>query len=250
MLAVKLAQIIKITFKMRLIENNSPLKCLPQSLGLKDMIIFDAIRFTCEMIDSTVPNFKRKILEVTYNNTEKNAPSIFLDCWTIIDNAARVEKIFRKLPWENPDELLSDFVTLRLFRNTFQHLEDRIDKTISITEMPLYGIISWIHKIPNKNIFTTYQLISGNALEGIGKYASVNVGGNDNNNLEIQELNLHTFDNSGNKLTLNIDNLIFNLKKLVTELEKRFKENQNQYNWIFLDWTKRQDIILIIQDEN
>ncbi|MCF8321713.1 MAG: hypothetical protein K9I26_01040 [Flavobacterium sp.] len=117
---------------------------------MEEIIIFDALRFTCEMIDSTYPKFLEKILDISHSKPGKNAPSIFQDCWTIVDNAARVEKICRRLPWEKPDEILSDFANLRLFRNTFQHLEDRIDKTISITKMPLYGIISWTHKFQKR----------------------------------------------------------------------------------------------------
>lgn len=233
---------------MKLIEKNSPLKCLPQNLALEEMIIFDALRFTCEMIDATYPMFIEKILEITYGKTDRNAPAVFQDCWTIVDNTARVEKICRRLPWEKPDEILSDFANLRLFRNTFQHLEDRIDKTISITKMPLYGVISWIHKVPNEDKFKMYQLISGNALGGIGNFAKQTVGEYNTESKEINDLNLHTLDNSGNEIILNIENLFLNLKKLVSELERRFYENKSEHNWDFPDWTKRQDIVLVIQN--
>ncbi|MCF8321712.1 MAG: hypothetical protein K9I26_01035 [Flavobacterium sp.] len=93
-----------------------------------------------------------------------------------------------------------------------------------------------------------YQLISGNALGGIGKFAKQTVGEYNIESPEINDLNLHTLDNSGNEIILNIENLFLNLKKLVSELERRFYENQTEHNWEFLDWTKRQDIVLSIQN--
>lgn len=234
---------------MKLIEKNSPLKCLPQNIGTNETIIFDAIRFTCEMIDTTYPIFHEKILDIVNSKTERNTPSIFQDCWSIVDNAARIEKICRKLPWEKPDEILSDFANLRLFRNTFQHLEDRIDKTISITKMPLYGIISWIHKFPNEDRFELYQLISGNILGPIGNFAMQTVGEYNSESPEINNLNLHTLDVEGNNIILNIDELILNIKKLITELENRFFTNQEHYNFVFTDWKARQDIVVRIKSE-
>lgn len=234
---------------MKLIEENSPLKCLPLNISLKETIIFDAIRFTCEMIDSTYPIFLDKILDVILSKPNKNLPSIFQDCWLIIDCSARVEKICRKLPWEKPEEILSDFKNLRLFRNTFQHLEDRIDKTISITKMPLYGIISWIHKLPNSDKVELYQLISGNVLSEIGTFGKQTVEVYDEKSSEINNLNLHTFDVEGNDIILDIEDLILKLKKLITELEKRFIENQNECDFVFTDWSKRQDITLRIKSE-
>ena len=228
---------------MRLIEKNSPLKNLPQNLGLNEIIIFDALRFTCEMIDATYPNFLKKILEISNSKSERNVPSIFQDCWMIIDNAARIEKICGKLPWEKRDEILSDFANLRLFRNTFQHLEERIAKTTSITKMPLYGIISWTHKVPNENNFNTFKLISGNVLEGIGKFTIKIINKNNLENIEISHLNLHTLDVEGNEIILNITSLLLDIKKLITELEQRFIKNKNLYSWVFPDWTKKQDIV-------
>lgn len=234
---------------MKLIKQNSPLKCLPQNISLKEIIIFDAIRFTCEMIDSTYPKFLDKILDVINSKPNSNFPSIFQDCWLIIDCSARVEKICRKLPWEKPDEILSDFTNLRLFRNTFQHLEDRIDKTISITKMPLYGIITWIHKLPNSDKVELYQLISGNVLSDIGTFGKQTIETYDEKSSEINNLNLQTFDANGNNIILDIEDLILKLKKLITELENRFVENKDECNFIFPDWSKRQDITLRIKSE-
>jgi hypothetical protein len=231
---------------MKLIEKNSPLKCLPQSISLKEIMVFDGIRFTCEMIDSIYPVFLEKILEITQHKPDKNLPSIFQDCWAIIDNAARVEKICRKLLWEKPEEILSDFTNLRLFRNTYQHLEDRIDTTIDITKMPLYGVISWIHKIPNQDKFEMYQIVSGNSLGQIGNFAKQTVGEYNNESPEINDLRLHTLDDKGNAIDINIENLCLDLKKLISEMERRFYENQSHHNWEFPDWKLRQDIVLRI----
>jgi len=225
-----------------LITDNSILKNLPISVGKKQILILDSLRFVLEMIDYSYENLLVKLTQVSENAATRNLPEIFGYAWSIIDNSNRVVSIAKQLPWEYPDKILGHLYYVKEFRNTFQHLDERIDESLLKTQSPFLGVISWAdHKFEEKQI-ELIQIISGNLLHGpSAKQTFPNI-----NDCQpgINNIFLHTVNKKGQTIETDLGILMKNLKKLVIEFEMRFKDLTP------VNWSSRQDIVLRIKQPN
>lgn len=233
---------------INLIHQTSPLKCLPQEIGCKDILIFDSLRFTCEIIEHSYKQLMSKVLEISHGTSkEKNLPSIFGYAWSIIDQAVRLSNICKKLPWEKPNEIVGHLHYLKDYRHTYQHLDERIEESLLENKIPFYGIITWIHKLPDNENFNLIQLISGNWIAG--KAGEQIIPEINKDSPEIIDLCIHTVNRKGEVIFTNIEDIIEDVKKLVTEIENRFNNLCVENNIQLCDWSKRQDVILTIKNK-
>ena len=233
---------------MKLIDKTSPLKNLPLEIGKEDILIFDSLRFTCELIDYSYEQLCDKLLKISKGDSNKNVPAIFGYAWTIIDNASRLYDICKQLPWEKENEVIGHLYYLKDFRHTYQHLGERIKKSLLRTDTPFFGVISWVYKYPHNEEFKLYQLISGNLLAGPN--AKQTVPKIKECKQELNNLFLHTVNSKAEIIKTDLEEVVKNLKKLVSDLEKRMEKHCIENNIELRDWSLRQDIILAIQNEN
>jgi hypothetical protein len=224
---------------MKLISKDSILKNLPPNLNRKEILVLDSLRFLFEMIDSSFENLENRIIELSRQETKRNVPEIFGYAWSIIDNSVRVVNVAKQLPWEYPEQILGHLNYIKEFRNTFQHLDERIDASLLDTQSPFLGVISWTHLNQENGRVKFCQLISGNLI--IGPNAKQTIPDLTTSDSELTNIHLHTV-NRKVRIQTDLEDLMRNLKKLVIEFETRFK------NLVSHDWSKRQDIyIQIIQ---
>ena len=232
--------------KMKLINENSPLKCLPVELGKKSILIFDSLRFTCEIIDHCYGQLTEELLKLSTNITEKKAPQILGYAWSIIDNSKRLVSLCEQLPWENKSEIVGHLFYVNEFRNTFQHLDERIEESLLKTDTPFYGIISWFYKYQNSKKVDLLYLISGNVISANSELTVPNL---ENSNSELNHILLHTVNRKGEQIKTDIFEIMNNLKKLVSELEGRLEAHCSQFNLNLCNWGNRQDVLIRLQQE-
>ncbi|ESU18458.1 hypothetical protein FCR2A7T_29400 [Flavobacterium cauense R2A-7] len=232
---------------MKIIDKTSILKNLPLEISRDEILIFDSLRFTLEMIDHSYDKLIESLLKISKGEPDRNVPAIFGYGWSIIDNSVRIANICKQLPWENENEILGHLHYLKNFRNTYQHLDERIRESLLKTESPFYGVISWVFKDLTNQKFNLYQLISGNLV--VGPNAKQTVPDLKNSNEEINSILLHTVNKKAELIETDLTKALFNLKKLTNELERRLEEHCKENNIKALDWSKRQDIVIKIITE-
>lgn len=226
---------------MKLIDEKSILKNLPLGLGPKETLIFDSIRFLLEMIDFSYGKLLAVLLRISKGEA-RNVPETFGYVWSIVDNSNKVLNICKKLPWEFPDQLFGHIYYIKEFRNTFQHLDERIDESLLKTQSPFLGVITWTYLDLVTRKFELIQLISGNLIHGPN--AEQSVPNLEHSNNELNLINLHTVSRRGDKIKCDINQLICDLEKIVQEFEERFKK----HGFIPIDWSKRQDVVIHLKN--
>lgn len=224
---------------MTLINDTCILKNLPLGLGKRQTLILDTLRFLMEMVDYSYSQLENNLLQISKSDGKRNTPATFGYIWSIIDNAIRIVNISKKLPWEFPDQVFGHLYYLKDFRNTFQHIEDRIDESLLKTQSPFLGVVTWTYLDLDTKEFKLVQLISGNLLHGPN--AEQTVPNLEHSNNELNSICLHTVNRKGEKIKCDISEIIQNLKRLVCELEKQFE------NFSPIDWSTRQDVVLHIK---
>jgi hypothetical protein len=137
---------------MILLDKHSILKSLPKTISFEQYIILDAIRFTIEIIQISYDELLKE-LEAISTKKDKNIPKAFNSAWNIIDNIQRLNEIYKKFPQQTELTLFKDIAEIKFFRNSYQHLEDRIKEIIIDKRLPVFGALKWAVN-DNKNPFS------------------------------------------------------------------------------------------------
>lgn len=144
---------------MKILSENSILYTLPVEIPKNEFLIFDAVRFSFEIMENNFKILENRLLELTLDK-KKEVSITFHYAWSIIDYTDRIRELLYQLPWEQPDEIIGKFKHLKDFRNTFQHLGKRKDKILK-KRSPIYGVLSWFYKDLKTQEFTPHTLVSG-----------------------------------------------------------------------------------------
>ncbi|PJB56699.1 MAG: hypothetical protein CO098_13515 [Bacteroidetes bacterium CG_4_9_14_3_um_filter_41_19] len=241
-----------------IIEKNSILYNLPKELGIKDLLILDSIRFTIELIDLNYSLLLKELENVSQNFStsdnkyEKNLIPIFNSCWSIIDNTQRLQKQYRLLPSNDNHNLVHDLSIITPLRNTFQHMDERIEECLIEGEMPFYGVISWEIKLNEGSMMNKFFAISGLyvprgklAFKVVKKEIPVN---------EIMDVRLSTFVKEGKKPDFEfvkkeicISDLFAKIKSIIEKFESNLNNQFIKQNVTNTDWIKLRDVLLKVE---
>ncbi|TEB41212.1 hypothetical protein D0809_26675, partial [Flavobacterium circumlabens] len=102
------------------------------------------------------------------NRKKENVSITFSYAWGIIGNISRFIKLYQKLPSESNYQILDGIKHINAFRNTLQHLDERIDESLLKTKSPFYGVLTWFHKDKQTHETIPHNLFSGLYLSGMG----------------------------------------------------------------------------------
>ena len=229
------------------LKPDSPLNFLPKEIGHKQLMLFDSLRFTLEMLDYNYSQLIKALESLSSGQENKIHYKIFNYAWGLIDHGQRFYLLYKKL---NPPEnsIIEKINYIYSFRNAIQHLDKNIECQIIANFRPIYGTLKWIVNDTNKKEIYTSLLISGifeidklefkqHAQTGYQKY--------------INEIKLET-DTLGKKteneinLCQMIEDISFVTEKLDIELTRQFSAN----NFQLLDWKSRKDVLLNLKNTN
>ncbi|MGF7140751.1 hypothetical protein [Roseimarinus sediminis] len=234
--------------KTMLPNENSILRYLPIELEKRQMLILDSIRFTLEMIDYSYNQLREKLLVTSkMKNRQYDLPELFIYAWSIVDNSKRFYSLYKKLPSNDNHKNVENLDFLRTFRNTYQHLDQRVDESILINEKPIYGSLKWLYTDleTKKTVFSL--AISGINLGTKGHPLYPESKGNDKK--EIDDIIIETVDNVEMK-EINLSELYENLEVITSKLESKLKDQFKKFNANPVNWIKRKDIILFFKNED
>ena len=164
---------------MIVLKENSILRYLPVQLDKRQFLIFDAIRFSLEIVEKSWNSLLSQVEYIAKRESDyvKDLPRFFGDIWSVIDNVQRFVSLHSLLKIERHSDYLKPIEQIEHFRHTLQHLDERIDQTLIDSDIPVYGVLSWNYFNPKTK--KTDVLI---ASSGIARY-------NHKFNYEVPEFN-------------------------------------------------------------
>lgn len=230
---------------MKILSENSVFKRLPIEMQTYQLLIFDAIRITFEMIEHDYCSLEKKLFDLSQKDSKKeNVSQVFNYAWGIIDNTSRLIRLFKKLPSESNYKVLENIIHVNTFRNTHQHLDERIDESMLENKSPFYGIISWYHKNLKTNQLTPKTLVSGIAYGFEINFKIPNVSQSIN---EINDIHLQTVDKNKMIIT-SLSKLMIDLRTICVTNEDKLTTFFKEQNWNLCDWSKRMDIMIQLKN--
>jgi hypothetical protein len=232
---------------MKILSKNSPLKYLPRELKGEQLLIFDSIRITLEMIEHNYSCLEERLLKISKpENKKEEISAIFNYAWNIIDNTSRFIKIYKELPSESDYKVLNSIKHVNSFRNTFQHLNERINESLLKNKSPFYGILIWFYQNPITNEINPMTLISGIQYGSSLEFTMPDL---TKSNKEINHIWIQTVDK--NKIIrTDISQLILDLKSICEQNEKKLVEVWQTKEFQLCDWSKQKDIMIRIKQES
>lgn len=223
---------------MVIINENSILKKLPIEFGETKIRYLDAICITLEMIQEDYHKLEEllNLIEKSQNRQRETIMAFNL-VWGIIDKTSRLIDIQKNLKGIK-NIYLDKINSIREFRNTLQHLDERIENLLLNNKLPFYGSISWF-QIENDKIIT--KMIVSGIVHGINTefiYPDIL-----QLNEKINQIILHSVNRKEYK-NINISELINTLSKFSLEQEKQIQNIVNENQWELCDWTNRKEIFV------
>ena len=220
-----------------LLKESSILRQLP-IINEKQLLIFDSIRFTCEMIDYSFNQIFDRLIDLSTSNNERQYPALFSHCWNIIDCSRRLIILYKTIPSTSNHSNINLIQYVNSPRNTYQHLDERINESIIDTKQPFYGTLKWAFSNTQ-----TGKIENNIAISGIHyteksecKVAIYN------ESMIIQDVILETVDKK-NKTEIDLSKLKEDLKIVILNLESMLIEQFEAQGLEFRDWKSRRDIL-------
>ena len=143
-----------------LLPKNSFIRNPPTVIDPKQVVTFNAIRYCIDICDISINRLIKNLSELTEkSNVEPfDFPNLLLDTWSIINNSYMFGKIINKeLNIKFDDYKFLEINKIRDLRDSNQHLEDRINQTLSVEDFPIFGFLSWrkLYSGTNDCVFST-----------------------------------------------------------------------------------------------
>ena len=225
-----------------LLKESSVLRRLPAVIEEKQLLILDSLRFTIDIIDYNYENIENRILRISEGKENKEFPQLFHYVWSLLDNVRRFIMLYQVLATDNNYTLIEPIKYVNDSRNTYQHMEARIDESLIDNRQPFFGKLKWTYHDKLSCEAYRFMAISGILYGDPGKVDFVNF----NEALTIENIYLETVDKK-QKTEINISQLYLDFKGVVRDLEKGLEMKISEHNLELNNWTLRQDIIMKVK---
>ena len=147
-----------------LLPLDSHIRNPPKLLAPQQVIAFNGIRYCIDICEISRCRLYRNLSELTDKDVIETLdfPEIFLDVWSIINNSQMFGKLVcKEFQIERKELRLEEFNKAKLFRDSNQHLEERITQDRSLSDLPIFGFLSWRKKIQDSDKFAFSTIYSG-----------------------------------------------------------------------------------------
>ncbi len=224
-----------------LLKETSVLRSLPL-LEEKQLLILDSLRFTIDMINYTYEELQSRILGISEDKAHKIHPQLFHYAWSLLDNVRRFIRIYKVLATDKNPPLLTPIQYVNSPRNTYQHLDERINESLIDSRKPFYGSLKWTFHDKIEQEAYRFAAISGILYGNPGKMEFVDF----NNSLITENIVLETVDQK-RETEINISQLYLDFKEIIGKIEKRLENEISENKLELINWTSQQDIIMKIK---
>jgi len=150
-----------------LITKDSILNKIPVNLDQRQVFLLEGIKYCANSISLSYISLFNEIEYISSNSLREHSCSlIFKEAWNQIDSTYRLTNLLSAISNKNPNqpakqgENFEFLLQTKSFRNTFQHLDERIDELMLELNAPVWGNISWV-KVINQTTVKSYVLSAG-----------------------------------------------------------------------------------------
>jgi hypothetical protein len=135
---------------------------VPEATALSGLImIFQNLFETTNRLSSKLENLTNGSIK-----DQKDIPiyitSAIADVWSIIDSIKRIGLVYKFLPLQAPQQLIDLVDQVKLVRDSFHHIDERINEHYSLFGGSVYGDVKWRYR-PDKNSQEVLNLMLASA---------------------------------------------------------------------------------------
>jgi hypothetical protein len=211
-----------------MIPRESILYSIPTEMRRKDVFILEGIRYAAGTLGDIFANLEMAALDLSKKGKpeESNFYKIFKEAWSFIDFSWRLRNIMTLLDSEMDEEKIkgkrpvdiSFLDPIREFRNTFQHLDERMIETMVKENSYIWGTLSWLYTKESSNV-TCITIAPGHPRS---KADVVNPTGQFIK-LPISHITLQSINRKKEKIKINLTELHKNINLLLVDFEAIIK---------------------------
>ena len=236
-----------------MISKDSIFYKIPSNLDQRQIFLLEGIRYCFNSISISHSVLIEKLDQISDKRIDDfSFPLVFKEAWSQIDTTNRLVNLLKAIYHQDKDfpnhpDLLFLSQT-RQFRNSFQHLDERIDEILLKLNAPVWGNISWLKIIDENNVLSCI-LSAGHPRKDFNSRVINPVG------LEvippIDKITVEAIQNNSNDPVIRIElsELFRRTTTIISKLEKTLEEKLIPY---ISNGTLPQDILiaLIIEINN
>jgi hypothetical protein len=142
-----------------MISKDSIFYKIPSNLDQKQIFLIEGIRYCYNSICISYSTLIEKLDQISDRQIDDfSFPIVFKEAWSQIDTTNRLLGFLKAIYHQDSNFTKhEDYIFLsqtRPFRNTFQHLDERIDGILLKLNAPVWGNISWLKIIDEKNLLS------------------------------------------------------------------------------------------------
>jgi len=129
-----------------ILSQNSFLRSPPTVVLPKQVVTFNAIRYSIDICDISYQRLIENLSQLTDKETinSYDFPIIFLDVWSIVNNSVVFKKIIcREFNLKNDEPYFQEINKAKEMRDSNQHIDERLSQVLSKKDFPVYGALSW-----------------------------------------------------------------------------------------------------------
>ena len=130
-----------------ILSSNSPIRNPPKKLKPKQVVAFNAIRYSIDICEISYKRLISNLTELADKGIigDFDYPTVFLDVWSIINNSVIFRNVLcRTFNISTEEPYLCEINKAKFLRNTNQHLDERVEEILSLDDLPVYGTLSWL----------------------------------------------------------------------------------------------------------
>lgn len=221
-----------------LLQESSVLRRLP-ILQEKQLLILDSLRFTIDIIDYNYEELRNRVLLISQGRENRIHPQLFHYAWSMLDNIRRFIRLYKVLATDKNYSLITPIEYVNSARNTYQHLDERIDESLIDSRQPFFGNLKWTFHDKESQEAYRFMAISGILYGDPGKVEFEDF----NDFVVIENIYLETVDKK-QKSEINISQLYLDFEKVVSNLEKGLEKKFSENGLKLKNWTSCQDVIM------
>jgi len=147
-----------------IVKPESPITRIPRDMPPKIILLLEGIRYSANMALVSYGRLRATLHAITLGDKLIDLQyAVFVDAWNVLDSTHRFVEILKRFERKGDNGIISDLEKVTRLRNTFHHLDERIEEHFIEAHFPLFGILNWVYYDPDvsKTEFKIYTLIPG-----------------------------------------------------------------------------------------
>jgi hypothetical protein len=159
-----------------IVTHDSPITLIPKELPGKYVLLLEGIRYSANMALVSYGRLRAHLHDIS--TTKAPGPEYWYLAlsytWSVIDSANRFIRLVKKFDIKGALPHEADFEKISKIRNTFHHIDERIEEKYLSNHIPLFGLLCWAYYEPEKSETITTYIFAPGILQGEVSFPSPN----------------------------------------------------------------------------